>query len=150
MDAFKLAAGKVLGGDLAGKRGRPAGEGIEIGGNIHSGALVFFDILDNLGRLAFIMVADDLYMGDIDRDSAGPSDDKSLFDRFLKLVALAADMGGVYTAILIGDLCDLDKLVRAGKNRRRIYKAGGKTETAAFHGLGHQAAVHWVCLRQAP
>ena len=40
----------------------------------------------------------------------------------------------------MGHLGDLHQLMGAGKHRRRVYKARGKAQTAAFHGLPHQTA----------
>ena len=79
-------------------------------------------------------------MGDIYRDPAFPADDQCLLDGFLQLVSFPADMGGVYAAVLMGHLGDLHQLMGACKHRRCVYKARGKAQTAAFHGLPHQTA----------
>lgn len=67
-----LSRGQIFGRDLGDQRGGASGERILVGGDGHSGLLVFFNIPDDVPAVSLVLTADDLDMGNIHGDPAFP------------------------------------------------------------------------------
>ena len=126
--------------------GRAGGVGVHVGGDSQTVRARGFDFADDVVHLRPIFLAGRLEVIDLGVDAGLARDRDQLIDRLQQLIAFAAHMRDVHSAVGRGSFRQRDHLVGLGVRPGRVDERGRDAERPVLHRFSHERA-HLLELR---